>query len=84
MALWWSIPFICPFDILSSNFVLLPPRPIVVPCHTTLLALVPPELNAPAQVLSDDSIPSCLLDSTIDSVEFVPALLGHDFRKISG
>lgn len=60
------------------------PLDILVPPHGALLALIPAQLNAAADVLCDTSFPARLADRTVDGLDLVPPLLGCDLGQVSG
>lgn len=58
------------------------PLDVFVPPDGALPALVPPHVEAAAEVLRDGAAPPGLLDRAIDGVDLVPALLWRDLREI--
>jgi len=68
---------------LHSPAILFSPLDVIVPLHGTGLALIPPQLYAPSDILGDRSIPPSLVYSTIDRFLSVPTLLGYDIGQVA-
>ena len=58
------------------------PLEIFVPAHKAMLALIPPQLDAPAQVFRDATGPSCLVDSAVYGLYLAPTLSGNDIWEV--
>ena len=61
----------------------LPPFEVFTPGDTDPAALVSLKRYAAAQVLCDTPAPPGLVNRAVDGFQLVPALFGHDFRKVA-
>ena len=57
---------------------------VLVPADVTYLTLIPSQLNATTDILSEASVPARLTNCAVDSLELVPALLRCDLGQVSG
>ena len=69
---------------LNVSAILFPPLNKLIPSHRTFTTLIPRQLDAPSEVLSDTPSPTSLNYRTIDGLDLVPPLFWRHIGKVCG